>query len=72
MRIRRILALLLAGILMLTLCGCKGPEDWYDVDAAATMREEKQIYLTVWSWQIPNDAPHSRQSKGSSFFNASV
>ena len=55
MRIRRILALLLVGILMLTLCGCNGPEDWYDVDAAAVMRKEQQIYLTVWSWQIPDE-----------------
>lgn len=70
MRIRRILALLLAGILMLTLCACKGPEDWYDVDAAATMREEKQIYLTVWSWQIPNEeeaAVYAQKAKDCGF-----
>ncbi len=55
MRIRSILSIFLAGILLL-LCGCSNvPEDHYDVEEAGKMREDRQVYLTVWSWQITSD-----------------
>ncbi len=54
MKYKQILAGLLAS-LFLVLCGCeggpKGP-DTYDPSNAEAMRQERQNYLTVWSWQI--------------------
>lgn len=52
MRIRTVLCLLLASVL-LVLCGCVGPaEVEYDPEAAAEMRNSRHLYLTVWSWQV--------------------
>lgn len=71
MRIRRILALVLTGILLFGLCACGGdPGDRYDVSTATQMREEKQVYLTVWSWQVASldDAvAYAQKAKDSGF-----
>lgn len=45
--------------LLLGVCGCDGevvPTEaglTYDPVAAAELRDRRQVYLTVWSWQIP-------------------
>ncbi len=54
MKIKKVLVGVLAS-LILVLCGCtKGPgtPSGYSPEEAATMRQERQNYLTVWSWQI--------------------
>lgn len=51
--LRRIFALTLACLLMI-LCGCSPQKQGdYDQSAADAMRKEKHVYLTLWSWQIP-------------------
>ena len=58
MKLKTALSLVLA-LLILCLCGCApkaptGPET-YDGEAAAGNREQRQIYLTLWSWQITSE-----------------
>lgn len=55
MRIKRILAIVLA-TLLLFLCGCSpiAPEPpAQENPTLEEMRDSRYVYLTVWSWQIP-------------------
>ncbi len=54
MNLKKVFSVLLA-TLLLCLCGCgEGPQGptTYDPEEAETIRQERQNYLTVWSWQI--------------------
>lgn len=73
MRIRPILALIMAAILLMT-CGCapSAPTggDKPDAEIAKENREARQIYLTLWSWQIPTAetaAEYAQKAKDSGF-----
>ena len=54
MRLKLILSLLLIPLLLFTACAPAATGN-YDPQAAAEMRQEKQVYLTVWSWQITSE-----------------